>query len=350
MPRHVPARREAEVLPAAPRGRRTATAELSASRPTPNGFFTSYDTDGRFVTLLRRQPPALRRQRRQGDGVGEGRLSARSPSCSRASSRRSIRRSSADARRAPGRGSRRRSTTSSTPRVDDVVRLTPTIVEVVVARPPPRGTSIRASSTGCRTTNRSRAASADDAAADGGHRADRRVGRQGEGPAVAHRARARRARAGSCAYLKTGEPVVVMGPTGAPTEIPDDENVLLLGGGLGNAVLFSIAKAMREHGNRVDLLRRLQEGRGPLQARGDRGGDRPGDLEHRHAARRSPPRRPQDAHFRGNIVQAMLAYSAGELGDAARAAVDGRAHHRHRLGPHDGGRQGGARTACSRRT
>ena len=53
------------------------------------------------------------------------------------------------------------------------------------------------------------------------------------------------------AYLKKGEPVVVMGPTGAPTEIPDGQNVLLLGGGLGNAVLFSIAKAMREHGNKV---------------------------------------------------------------------------------------------------
>ena len=42
-----------------------------------------------------------------------------------------------------------------------------------------------------------------------------------------------------------------MGPTGTPTEIPDGQNVLLLGGGLGNAVLFSIAKAMRDHGNRV---------------------------------------------------------------------------------------------------
>ena len=36
-----------------------------------------------------------------------------------------------------------------------------------------------------------------------------------------------------CAYLKKGEPVVVMGPTGAPTEIPKQQNVLLLGGGLG---------------------------------------------------------------------------------------------------------------------
>ena len=47
------------------------------------------------------------------------------------------------------------------------------------------------------------------------------------------------------AYLKPGEPVVVMGPTGTPTEIPHGEAVLLAGGGLGNAVLFSIAKALQ---------------------------------------------------------------------------------------------------------
>src|SRR5204863_10003014 len=54
-----------------------------------------------------------------------------------------------------------------------------------------------------------------------------------------------------CAQLEPGEPVVVMGPTGTPTEIEPNENVLLAGGGLGNAVLFSIAKAMRAKGNRV---------------------------------------------------------------------------------------------------
>src|SRR5262249_22281371 len=54
-----------------------------------------------------------------------------------------------------------------------------------------------------------------------------------------------------CRYLQPGEPVVVMGPTGSPAEIQSNENVLLAGGGLGNAVLFSIAKAMREKGNRV---------------------------------------------------------------------------------------------------
>ena len=54
-----------------------------------------------------------------------------------------------------------------------------------------------------------------------------------------------------CAYLQPGEPVVVMGPTGTPTEIPENDTVLLAGGGLGNAVLFSIAKALKAHGNRV---------------------------------------------------------------------------------------------------
>ena len=54
-----------------------------------------------------------------------------------------------------------------------------------------------------------------------------------------------------CAYMKKGEPVVVMGPTGTPTEIPHGETVALVGGGLGNAVLFSIGRAMRAAGNRV---------------------------------------------------------------------------------------------------
>ena len=54
-----------------------------------------------------------------------------------------------------------------------------------------------------------------------------------------------------CSLLQPGEPVVLMGPTGAPTEIPDDETVLLVGGGLGNAVLFSIGQALRAAGSKV---------------------------------------------------------------------------------------------------
>src|SRR5207302_7573626 len=54
-----------------------------------------------------------------------------------------------------------------------------------------------------------------------------------------------------CALLKPGEPVILMGPTGTPTETPSGETVLLVGGGLGNAVLFSIGAALRAEGSRV---------------------------------------------------------------------------------------------------
>src|SRR5688572_29810854 len=54
-----------------------------------------------------------------------------------------------------------------------------------------------------------------------------------------------------CTNLQAGEPVVLMGPTGTPTEIGAGETVLLAGGGLGNAVLFSIGQALRNAGSRV---------------------------------------------------------------------------------------------------
>jgi len=115
-------------------------------------------------------------------------------------------------------------------------------------------------------------------------------------------------------HLKPGEPVVVMGPTGAPTEIPDGRNVLLLGGGLGNAVLFSIAKAMREHGNRVIYFAGYKKGedlfkREDIEAATDQ------VIWSTDLGAAIAPARPQDAHFRGNIVQAMLAYQNGELGE-----------------------------------
>jgi len=48
-----------------------------------------------------------------------------------------------------------------------------------------------------------------------------------------------------CSQLEIGEPLVLMGPTGTPTEISPNEKVMLVGGGLGNAVLFSIGQAYR---------------------------------------------------------------------------------------------------------
>ena len=54
-----------------------------------------------------------------------------------------------------------------------------------------------------------------------------------------------------CVELEPGEPVVLMGPTGSPTEIDAGETVVLAGGGLGNAVLFSIGQAFRGAGSKV---------------------------------------------------------------------------------------------------
>ncbi|QYO66675.1 FAD-dependent oxidoreductase [Leptolyngbya sp. 7M] len=117
-----------------------------------------------------------------------------------------------------------------------------------------------------------------------------------------------------CSLLKEGEEVLVMGPTGTPTEIPKNETIMLAGGGLGNAVLFSIAKALRENNNRVIYFAGYKNG---------------ADLFKREEIEKATdqviwatdfgdeilPQRPQDAHFRGNIVQAMVAYAEGKLGE-----------------------------------
>ena len=120
-----------------------------------------------------------------------------------------------------------------------------------------------------------------------------------------------------CSRLRPGEPVMVMGPTGAPTEIPHGETVCLVGGGLGNAVLFSIAKALKASGCRV------------LYFAGYR---KPDDVFYRDAIESStdqvvwccdvPPgpdsilhtRRDGDPLFVGNIVAALTAYAQGALG------------------------------------
>ncbi|MDX6268820.1 MAG: hypothetical protein QOD28_43 [Acidobacteriota bacterium] len=118
-----------------------------------------------------------------------------------------------------------------------------------------------------------------------------------------------------CALLAPGQEVVVMGPTGTPTEIPTGELVLLAGGGLGNAVLFSIARALRENNCRVVYFAGYKKGedlfkREEIETATDQiiwATDTGAEVE---------PRRPQDRHFRGNIVQAMKAYAEGELGGA----------------------------------
>jgi NADPH-dependent glutamate synthase beta subunit-like oxidoreductase/NAD(P)H-flavin reductase len=120
-----------------------------------------------------------------------------------------------------------------------------------------------------------------------------------------------------CATWKPGDPIVVMGVTGTPTHIPSGQTVLLLGGGLGNAVLFSIGKVLRAAGNQViyfagyrnrEDVFKVEE----IEAASDlivwAVDQRPGNTA-------IEPSRPQDKTFVGNIVEAVLAYARGELGE-----------------------------------
>jgi NAD(P)H-flavin reductase len=123
------------------------------------------------------------------------------------------------------------------------------------------------------------------------------------------------------ATLAPGEPVILMGPTGTPTHIAGGETVLLAGGGLGNAVLFSIGQAFRAHGSRVlyfagykKVIDRYKIDE--IEAAADVVvwccDEAPGFA----------PRRPQDRAFIGNIVQAMEAYATGRLGEVTIRTQD----------------------------
>ncbi|MEO8713599.1 MAG: pyridine nucleotide-disulfide oxidoreductase, partial [Acetobacteraceae bacterium] len=117
-----------------------------------------------------------------------------------------------------------------------------------------------------------------------------------------------------CALLKPGEPVVLMGPTGTPTEIHADTTVALVGGGLGNAVLFSIGAAMRAAGSRVIYFAGYKKMRDRYKVEEiERAAD--AIVWCCDEAPGFSPRRPQDRAFVGNIVQAMAAYGAGRLGE-----------------------------------
>jgi len=124
-----------------------------------------------------------------------------------------------------------------------------------------------------------------------------------------------------CASLQVGEPVIMMGPTGAPTEIPNGETVVLVGGGLGNAVLFSIGAALRQAGCKVlyfagykKLIDRykVEEIENAADVIVWCCDEAPGFAAHRA----------QDKTFVGNMVQAMQAYAAGELGESSLLLAD----------------------------
>ncbi|HJU18682.1 MAG TPA: FAD-dependent oxidoreductase [Stellaceae bacterium] len=116
-----------------------------------------------------------------------------------------------------------------------------------------------------------------------------------------------------CALLQPGEPVILMGPTGTPTETPAGETVLLVGGGLGNAVLFSIGAALRAQGSRVLYFAGYKKIEDRYKVADiERAAD--GVVWCCDEAPGFEPGRPQDRAFVGNIVAAIAAYGEGTLG------------------------------------
>ncbi|NVJ90327.1 MAG: FAD-dependent oxidoreductase [Methylocystaceae bacterium] len=124
-----------------------------------------------------------------------------------------------------------------------------------------------------------------------------------------------------CAHLTPGEPVILMGPTGAPTEIAEGETVLLAGGGLGNAVLFSIGQAMRARGNKVLYFAAYK---GLLDRYHIENIEKAADtiVWCCDEAPGFEPGRTGDYSFVGNVVQAMKAYHDGAFGETTIALGD----------------------------
>jgi NADPH-dependent glutamate synthase beta subunit-like oxidoreductase/NAD(P)H-flavin reductase len=117
-----------------------------------------------------------------------------------------------------------------------------------------------------------------------------------------------------CALLQPGEPVILMGPTGTPTETPSRETVLLVGGGLGNAVLFSIGQQLRASRSRTIYFAGYKKMIDRYKVE---------EIEKAadvvvwccDEAPGFTPDRVQDKAFVGNIVDAMAAYGRGDLAE-----------------------------------
>ena len=343
-PGHVPARREAEVLPAASArvrdgdgafAARAGSPTASSRRTTATAGSSRYYGDnhpryaGNVVKAMASAkhgyPHVVALFARRARG-------ARSGASSRSATRR-------------GRALVARLDDELLARVERVVRLTPTIVEVIV-QGAGGGAALpaRASSTGCRTSSRSapRVRVDGHAAADGRHRAHRRVGRQGAGPAVADRARDGRV-----------EPAVRVPAAGragrrdgadrhADRDSATSENVLLPAAASATPCCSRSPRRCASSGNRVIYFAGYKKGedlfkREEIEAATDQviwSTDMGATIAPRPAAGRALPRQ----HRAGDARLRRAASSGEPLVPLDRR----RPHHRHRLRPHDGGGQGGA--------
>jgi NADPH-dependent glutamate synthase beta subunit-like oxidoreductase/NAD(P)H-flavin reductase len=124
--------------------------------------------------------------------------------------------------------------------------------------------------------------------------------------------------------LRPGQPVILMGPVGKPTEIRGGETVLLVGGGLGNAVLFSIGAAFRDQGSRVLYIAGYRDQADLFLAEAiESAAD--AVIWCCESTPAIEPRRPQDRTVLGTVVDGLRDWVSESLtqGPAAVAAASG---------------------------
>ena len=285
----------------------------AAQTPADPGFFTSYDHDGHFISYYGDNHPVFAGSVVK--AVASARYGARAVTDVFAAELAGLDPSSQETRNHAWKSLSERLDESLLVVVHDVVRLTPNIVEVIVKAP------MQARKFHPGQFFRFQNFESLSPVLDG-----TRVNQEGialtgawvdpEQGLLSMIALEFGVSSRLCSFLKKDDRVVVTGPTGCPSEIGHGENVILCGGGLGNAVLFSIARAMKDAGNKVVYFA---------------GYKKPSDVFHRDKVEEAcdqviwsvdvgepiRARRPQDRHFVGNIVQSMLAWAKGELGDTA---------------------------------
>ena len=114
--------------------------------------------------------------------------------------------------------------------------------------------------------------------------------------------------------LQPGDPLVLMGPTGAPTDLPTDRTIMVVAGRWGAAVMLDIGAALRAAGNRVLYVAAFGAA---------------GDVDHQDELEAGAdqiiwctakeetitPRRPQDISLQAtDMIDVVRRYGAGEIG------------------------------------
>jgi len=118
-----------------------------------------------------------------------------------------------------------------------------------------------------------------------------------------------------CATLQADQPVILMGPTGKATELPENETILVAAGRRGAAVMSMLGPALRARGNRV------------LYFAGFRTADEVYQQDYLEAAadvviwctasgHPVSARRAQDRAVTGDFIQIVQRYAEGEFDSA----------------------------------